>query len=70
MDGPALVPGALSTIGLPLDSWDETQGLNEENAVNGAVFFMDPVRTVPQIEQLRLPKQTAFADRFRSCALP
>jgi hypothetical protein len=43
MDGPALVPGALSTIGLPLDDWNESQGLNEANAENGAVFFMDPV---------------------------
>ena len=46
MDGPALVPGALSTIGLPLDQWDETHGLNEQNAENGAVFFMDPVSTL------------------------
>jgi hypothetical protein len=46
MDGPALVPGALSTIGLPLDAWDETTGLNEQNAENGAVFFMDPVSTL------------------------
>ena len=50
MDGPALVPGALSTIGLPLDQWDETHGLNEQNAENGAVFFMDPVSSlVPRV---------------------
>ena len=46
MDGPALVPGALSTIGLPLDDWDESHGLNEQNAENGAVFFMDPVSII------------------------
>jgi hypothetical protein len=52
MDGPALTPGALSTVGLPLDEWDETHGLNEENAENGAVFFMDPVSTLPRKSQI------------------
>ena len=38
-DGPALTPGALSSIGIAFDSWSETAGIN---AADGAVFFMDP----------------------------
>jgi len=39
IDGPALIPNALSSVGLPLADWSETQGINADN---GAVFFMDP----------------------------
>lgn len=39
MVGPALDPGALSTIGLDFDSWTETVGVD---CTDGAVFFMDP----------------------------
>ena len=37
MDGPALNPGALSSVGLEFDAWDESAGINSDN---GAVFFM------------------------------
>ena len=40
LDGPALIPGTLSTVGLELSGWDESTGLNSDN---GAVFFMDPM---------------------------
>ncbi len=39
LDGPALVPGALSSVGIDFGSWTETNSLF---ASNGAVFFMDP----------------------------
>jgi hypothetical protein len=39
IDGPALTPGALSSVGLDLDAWTETAGISAEN---GAIFFMDP----------------------------
>ena len=41
MDGPALTPGALSSVGLDFSTWDESTGIN---SANGAVFFM--VRTI------------------------
>ena len=39
LDGPALQPGSLSTVGLNLASWSESRGVDSDN---GAVFFMDP----------------------------
>lgn len=38
-DGPALTPGAISTIGIDFGSWSESSGITSDN---GAVFFMDP----------------------------
>ena len=37
MDGPALNPGALSSVGLDFSTWTEAQGFETDN---GAVFFM------------------------------
>ena len=37
LDGPALTPGALSTVGISFDQWTESSGISTEN---GAVFFM------------------------------
>ena len=37
VDGPALTPGAMSSVGLEFDAWDESTGINSDN---GAVFFM------------------------------
>ena len=37
MDGPALNPGALSSVGLDFATWTEAQGIDTDN---GAVFFM------------------------------
>ena len=37
LDGPALIPGTLSTVGMDLASWSESAGLNSEN---GAVRFL------------------------------
>ena len=62
--GPALVVGALSTVGIDFDSWTETQGLT---TTNGAVFFMDPehgaetdgTNTVVVL-QLTVPTGTSF----------
>ena len=39
IDGPALTQGSLSSVGLDLSTWTETQGVYSEDA---AVFFMDP----------------------------
>ena len=39
MEGPSLVPGALSTIGVDFASWTESAGIR---TTDGAVFFMDP----------------------------
>lgn len=39
MGGPALAQGALSSVGLDLVQWSETQGISAEN---GAIFFMNP----------------------------
>ncbi len=39
LDGPALLPGAMSTIGIDFNTWTETGSINSDN---GAVFFMDP----------------------------
>ena len=36
-DGPALTPGALSTVGIDFAGWSETTGIS---AADGAVFFM------------------------------
>ena len=61
MDGPALNPGALSSIGLDFDSWTETSGIE---STNGAVFFMDPehgATTEPVVvAQLTVPTGTSF----------
>ena len=38
MDGPALIPGALSTIGIDFTSWSETTGIRSDN---GAVRALD-----------------------------
>jgi len=36
MDGPALIPGALSTVGIDFSTWDERTGINSDNgAVRG-----------------------------------
>ena len=35
MDGPALTPGALSSVGIDFQSWDESTGID---SANGAVF--------------------------------
>ena len=37
MDGPALTPGAMSSVGLDFSTWDESTGIDSDN---GAVFFM------------------------------
>ena len=37
LDGPALIPGALSSVGITFEDWTERNGLATEN---GAVFFM------------------------------
>ena len=37
IDGPALNPGALSSVGLDFNQWTEAQGIDTDN---GAVFFM------------------------------
>ena len=37
MDGPALTPGAMSSVGLDFSPWDESTGITSNN---GAVFFM------------------------------
>ena len=39
MDGPATIPGSMSTVGIDFTSWDETHALETDN---GAIFFMDP----------------------------
>lgn len=39
MDGPALIPGAMSSVGIDFGAWSETAGIDSDN---GAVFFMDP----------------------------
>jgi hypothetical protein len=39
LDGPALVPRSISSVGIDFSSWDETQGIDTED---GALFFMDP----------------------------
>jgi hypothetical protein len=39
MDGPSVIPGAMSTIGLDFDNWTERTGIH---CSDGAVFFMDP----------------------------
>ena len=62
VDGPALVPGALSTVGLDFDAWSETTGMTTEN---GAVFFMDPEHGATAepvvIAQLTVRSGTHFA---------
>lgn len=37
LDGPALVPGALSTVGIAFDDWSEQVGVSTDD---GALFFM------------------------------
>ena len=39
MDGPSVIPGAMSTIGLDFNDWTERTGIH---CSDGAVFFMDP----------------------------
>ena len=39
VDGPALTPGAMSSVGIDFSTWDESTGIDSDNA---AVFFMDP----------------------------
>ena len=39
VDGPALIQGAMSSVGIHFDSWSEQQGID---TADGAVFFMDP----------------------------
>ena len=62
IDGPALIPNALSSVGLPLDDWSESQGINADN---GAVFFMDPAHgatTEPVVfAQLTVRAGTTFS---------
>ena len=61
MDGPALLTGALNTIGINFDSWDEHNGIR---TTGGAVFFMDPDHgaTVDSVvfAQLTVPTGTVF----------
>ncbi len=62
VDGPALIPNALSSVGLQLGDWSETQGINADN---GAVFFMDPAHgaTVEPVvfAQLTVRAGTSFS---------
>jgi hypothetical protein len=44
LDGPALTPGALSTVGITFEQWTESNGISTEN---GAVFFMVRVFALP-----------------------
>lgn len=37
LDGPALTPGALTTVGITFAEWTERNGISTDN---GAVFFM------------------------------
>eukprot|EP01043_Picozoa_sp_COSAG02_P021179 COSAG02_NODE_1069_length_14810_cov_6.729998_7_plen_637_part_00 len=39
LDGPSVVPGALSSVGIDFTSWTESNGMTLQD---GAVFFMDP----------------------------
>ena len=48
IDGPALNPGALSSVGLDFSEWNEAQGIDTDN---GAVFFM--VSRQPPLHFLR-----------------
>ena len=41
LDGPSVVPGAISSVGIDFASWTESNGMN---LLDGAVFFMDPDR--------------------------
>ena len=64
-DGPALNPGALSSIGIEFSSWTETSGIRSED---GAVFFMDPehgATTEPVVFlQLTVPTGTPFSGQL------
>ena len=65
MDGPARVPGALSSIGIDFASWTETQGMTLSD---GAVFFMDPdhgAELEPVVFlQLTVPTGTQFSGQL------
>lgn len=65
MDGPALSPGAMSTIGIDFAAWTESAGINSDN---GAVFFMDPSHgaTVEPITvmQLTVPQGAGVRGQF------
>ena len=39
MDGPALIPGALSTIGIDFTSWTESTGIRTDNGAVRALVF-------------------------------
>lgn len=64
-DGPALVPGALSSVGLDFNSWSDRSGLTSSN---GAVFFMDPdhgATSMPVVfAQLTVPTGTHFSGQI------
>ena len=61
LDGPAMIPGAMSTIGIDFSTWNEMYGINSDN---GAVFFMDPQHgaTTPTVvfAQITVPTGTRF----------
>jgi len=65
VDGPALVPGSLSSVGLDFGSWSETQGMVSEN---GAVFYMDPDHgaTIEPVifMQLTVPAGSSFRGKL------
>ena len=41
-DGPALIPGALSTVGIDFTTWDERTGINADNGAVSVVAYSSP----------------------------
>eukprot|EP01046_Picozoa_sp_COSAG06_P024554 COSAG06_NODE_2007_length_7858_cov_23.947158_8_plen_455_part_00 len=67
IDGPALMPGALSSIGLDFASWTDRSGITSSD---GAVFFMDPdhgATSMPVVfAQLTVPTATHFTGQINA----
>jgi hypothetical protein len=65
LDGPALTPGAISSVGIDFQAWTEATGID---STNGAVFFMDPdhgATTEPVVfMQLTVRLGTRFSGAF------
>ena len=65
MDGPATVPGALSSIGIDLGAWSDRTGIS---SADGALFFMDPDHGATSdrvvLAQVTVPTGTHFSGQL------
>jgi hypothetical protein len=64
VDGPALQPNALTSVGIDFSSWSENRGISSDN---GAVFFLDPAhgaQGTTTLMQLTVAPAASFSGSF------